>query len=79
MRGRTGIHCGEVELRAEDVGGISVHIAARVEQEAEPGVVLVCRTVTDLVAGSGIEFGDRGEHELEGVPAGSWKLFAVRV
>jgi class 3 adenylate cyclase len=74
---RTGIHAGEVELRSEDVGGISVHIAARVEQTAEPGEVLVSRTVTDLVAGSGIEFEDRGEHELKGVP-GSWRLFAVR-
>ena len=74
---RIGIHAGEVELRAEDVGGISVHIAARVEAMAGPGEVLVSRTVTDLVAGSGIEFEDRGEHELKGVP-GSWRLFAVR-
>jgi pimeloyl-ACP methyl ester carboxylesterase len=74
---RTGIHAGEVELRADDVGGISVHIAARVEEKAEPGEVLVSRTVTDLVAGSGIGFEGRGEHELKGVP-GSWKLFAVK-
>ncbi len=60
-----------------DIGGIGVHIGARVCELAGPGEVLVTRTVTDLVAGSGIGFEDRGEHELKGVP-GTWKLFAVR-
>jgi class 3 adenylate cyclase/pimeloyl-ACP methyl ester carboxylesterase len=73
---RAGLHTGEVELRGDDLAGIAVHITARVEALAEPGEVLVSRTVVDLVAGSGIEFLDRGEHELKGVP-GSWRLFAV--
>lgn len=73
---RVGLHTGEVELRGEDVGGIGVHIAARVAASAEPGTTWVSRTVTDLVVGSGIDFGDRGEHELKGVP-GSWRLYAV--
>ena len=63
-------------MRGEDVSGIAVHIAQRVQSEAASDEVLVSRTVVDLVAGSGIEFGDRGEHELKGVP-GSWRLFAV--
>jgi class 3 adenylate cyclase len=74
---RAGLHTGEIERRGDDVGGIAVHLAARVKSFAKPGEVVVSRTVTDLVAGSGIEFDDRGEHELKGVP-GSWKLFAVR-
>jgi pimeloyl-ACP methyl ester carboxylesterase len=74
---RIGIHTGEVELREDDVGGIAVHITARVQEHAGSGDVLVSRTITDLVAGSGIEFEDRGEHELKGIP-GSWKLFAVK-
>jgi class 3 adenylate cyclase len=73
---RAGVHTGEVELRGDDLAGIAVHITARVEGCAEPGEVLVSRTVVDLVAGSGIEFVDRGERELKGVP-GSWRLFAV--
>ena len=73
---RVGLHTGEVEIRGEDVGGIAVHMAARVQAHAEPGEVLVSRTVTDLVTGSGIDFVDRGEHELKGVP-GIWRLFAV--
>jgi class 3 adenylate cyclase len=73
---RIGVHTGEVELRGGDVGGVAVHIAARVEALASGGEVLVSRTVTDLVAGSGIEFKDRGEYELKGVP-GVWRLFAV--
>jgi class 3 adenylate cyclase len=75
---RVGLHTGEIELMGEDVGGIAVHIAQRVQSHAQPGEVLVSRTVTDLVAGSGIEFSDRGDHELKGVP-GTWKLFAVQV
>ena len=74
---RAGVHTGEVELRADDVSGLGVHIAARIEALAEPGEVLVSRTVTDLVVGSGIAFDDRGDHDLKGVP-GTWKLFAVR-
>jgi class 3 adenylate cyclase len=70
------LHTGEVELIGGDIGGIAVHIGARVSAIAQPSEVLVSRTVVDLVAGSGIEFEDRGEHELKGVP-GAWKLFAV--
>jgi DNA-binding SARP family transcriptional activator/class 3 adenylate cyclase len=73
---RAGIHTGEVDVRGEDIGGIAVHIAARVEALAEPGAVLVSRTVVDLIVGSGIETTDRGEHVLTGVP-GEWRLFAV--
>jgi len=73
---RAGLHTGEIELRGDDVGGIGVHIAARVAGLAGAGEVLVSRTVTDLVAGSGINFEDRGEQELKGVP-GSWRVFAV--
>jgi len=73
-----GLHTGECEVRdTGDLGGLAVHIAARVCSLAEPGEILVSGTVKDLVTGSGIEFGDRGEHELKGVP-GIWRLFAVR-
>jgi class 3 adenylate cyclase len=74
---RAGLHTGEVELRGDDVGGIAVHIASRVSSDAGAGEVLVSRTVTDLVTGSGTEFEDRGSHELKGVP-GDWQLFAAR-
>jgi class 3 adenylate cyclase len=73
---RAGLHTGEVELRGEDIGGIGVHVAARVLEEAKPGELLASSAVPLLVAGSGIEFEDRGEHELKGVP-GAWRLFAV--
>lgn len=73
---RAGVHTGEVEVRGDDIGGMAVHIAARVEALAAPGEVLVSRTVVDLMVGSGIETTDRGEHVLKGVP-GAWKLFAV--
>jgi class 3 adenylate cyclase len=73
---RAGLHTGEVELRGEDIGGIAVHIGQRVSALAGPGEVLVSRTVTDLVAGSGIEFEERGEHELKGVP-GRWPIYAA--
>jgi pimeloyl-ACP methyl ester carboxylesterase len=73
---RVGLHTGEIELRGRDIGGIAVHIGARIARLANAGEVLVSRTVTDLVTGSGIEFADRGEHELKGVP-GAWRLFAV--
>ena len=73
---RAGLHTGEIELRGDDVAGMAVHIGARVSALAGAGDVLVSSTVKDLVAGSGIEFDDRGEHELKGVP-GLWRLFAV--
>jgi class 3 adenylate cyclase/alpha-beta hydrolase superfamily lysophospholipase len=73
---RCGLHTGEIELIGEDVGGIAVHIGARVEALAQPGEVLVSGTVKDLVAGSGIAFEDRGEHELKGIPE-RWRLYAV--
>ncbi len=73
---RAGLHTGEIERRGDDVAGMAVHIAARVVALAGPGEVLVSRTVTDLVAGSGMTFVDRGERELKGVP-GRWQLFAV--
>lgn len=74
---RTGLHTGEVELAGDRVRGIAVHIGARVAATAAPGEVLVSSTVKDLVAGSGIEFDDRGSHSLKGVP-GEWRLFAVQ-
>jgi class 3 adenylate cyclase len=73
---RAGLHTGEVEVRQADIAGIGVHIAARVLDAAAPGDLLVSPAVPMLVAGSGIEFEDRGEHDLKGVP-GSWRLFAV--
>lgn len=73
---RTGLHTGECEVRGDDLGGLAVHIAARVGALASPGETLVSGTVKDLVAGSEIEFDDRGERELKGVP-GKWRLFAV--
>jgi class 3 adenylate cyclase len=73
---RIGLHCGEVELIGDDVGGIAVHIAARVGALAASGEVLVSSTVKDLVAGSGIRFAERGTHELKGIPD-EWRLFAV--
>ena len=76
IRVRAGIHTGECEVMGDDIGGIGVHIAARVSALAGPGEVLVSRTVKDLVAGSGIEFDDRGAHELKGVPD-TWDLHAV--
>jgi class 3 adenylate cyclase len=73
---RAGVHTGEVEVRGDDLGGIAVHIAARVAASAVAGEILVSSTVKDLVAGSGIQFADRGVHDLKGVP-GAWRLFAV--
>jgi class 3 adenylate cyclase len=73
---RAGLHTGECEVVDGKMGGIAVHIGARVASMAEPGEVLVSSTVKDLVAGSGLTFEDRGEHELKGLP-GSWRLFAV--
>lgn len=73
---RAGLHTGELERTDGDVAGIAVHIGARVAAASAPGEVLVSRTVTDLVAGSGVCFDDRGEHALKGVP-GAWRLYAV--
>ena len=73
---RAGIHTGELEHEAMNVTGLTVHIGARVGAAAEPGQVYVSRTVHDLVAGSGLTFASRGEHELKGV-SGAWELFAV--
>ncbi len=73
---RAGLHTGECEVRGEDIGGIAVHIGARVSGLAGPNEVLVSSTLRDLVIGSGLEFEERGAHELKGVP-GEWHLFAV--
>jgi class 3 adenylate cyclase len=73
---RTGLHTGELEVMNGDLGGLAVHIAARVVGLAGAGEVLVSSTVKDLVVGSGIDFEDRGTHELKGVP-GDWRLFRV--
>ena len=75
---RAGLHTGECELVDGKVGGIAVHIGARVAKEAQPGEVLVSSTVRDLVAGSGLHFIERGSAELKGVP-GEWRLYAVEV
>jgi class 3 adenylate cyclase len=73
---RMGLHTGECEVRGDDLGGLAVHIAARVAALATAQEILVSSTVHDLVIGSGIEFRYRGDHDLKGVP-GRWKLFAV--
>ena len=73
---RIGLHCGEIEIMGDDIGGIAVHIAARVGALAGSGEVLVSRTVKDLVVGSGIAFESRGAHTLKGIPD-EWELFAV--
>jgi class 3 adenylate cyclase/pimeloyl-ACP methyl ester carboxylesterase len=73
---RAGLHTGECEIRGDDIGGIAVHIGARVSVLAGSNEVLVSSTLRDLVIGSGLEFDDRGTHELKGVP-GEWHLFAV--
>ena len=70
------MHTGEVELRGDDIGGIAVNIAARIMKQAAAGEVLVSSTLRDLVAGSGLSFAERGQHELKGVP-GSWSLLAA--
>jgi len=73
---RAGIHTGECERVGHKLAGLAVNVGARVSSAARPGEVLVSQTVKDLVAGSGIEFAERGTHELKGVP-GEWRLFAV--
>ncbi|MBR1271824.1 adenylate/guanylate cyclase domain-containing protein [Bradyrhizobium sp. AUGA SZCCT0222] len=73
---RAGLHTGEIEIRGRDIGGIAVHAAARVMAQSQPREVLVSRVVTDLVAGAGLKFSERGSHELKGLP-GRWDLFAA--
>jgi class 3 adenylate cyclase len=73
---RAGVHTGECEVIGEKLGGIAVHIGARIGALAAPDEVLVSRTVSDLVAGSGLRFEERGTHSLKGVP-GSWQLLAA--
>jgi pimeloyl-ACP methyl ester carboxylesterase/DNA-binding SARP family transcriptional activator len=75
---RAGVHTGEIEQGSDGARGIAVHIAARIAAAAQPGEVLVSSTVKDIVAGSGIAFEERGEHELDGVP-GTWRLFTARI
>jgi class 3 adenylate cyclase len=77
LKVRAGLHTGEVELHDGKVAGIAVNIGARVAAESGPGEVLVSSTVKDLVAGSGLDFEDRGTTSLKGIP-GEWRLFAVR-
>ncbi len=74
---RAGLHTGEIELRDRDVGGIAIHAAARVMAQAQASEVLVSRVVTDLVAGAGLKFAERGSHDLKGIP-GKWDLFAAQ-
>ena len=73
---RIGLHTGGCELLGDDIGGVAVHIGARVDAKAMPGEVLVYSTVKDLVVGSGLQFEDRGTHTIKGIP-GEWHLFAV--
>jgi class 3 adenylate cyclase/pimeloyl-ACP methyl ester carboxylesterase len=73
---RAGLHTGECEVRGDDLAGLAVHVAARIGAVARPGEVLVSSTVKDLVTGSGIDFADRGDHELKGISA-AWRLYAV--
>jgi len=76
LEARIGIHVGECELHDDKIAGLAVNIGSRVASNAGASEVLVSQTVRDLVAGSGIRFGDRGIHELKGIP-GSWQIFAV--
>ena len=75
---RAGLHTGEVEVMNGDIGGLAVHIGARVMGAAGPGEVLVSSTVKDLVVGSGIEFAERGSHELRAFPASGASLRSTR-
>jgi class 3 adenylate cyclase len=76
VRVRAGVHSGECEVRGNDLAGIAIHTGARVAALARPGEVLVTGTVRDLVAGSDIQFIDRGQHSLKGIP-GDWRILAV--
>ncbi|OWY62518.1 hypothetical protein B7486_57975, partial [cyanobacterium TDX16] len=73
-----GVHTAEIERRGDDVAGVGVHVASRVAEVAEPGSVWVSRTVTDLVAGVGLVFEDRGEHQLKGLDR-TWALYEAVV
>jgi class 3 adenylate cyclase len=73
---RAGLHAGEIEVRGNDIGGVAVHAAARVMAQCASNEVLVSRVVTDLVAGAGLKFAERGSYELKGLP-GRWDLFAA--
>lgn len=73
---RAGLHTGEIEVRGDDVGGVAVHVAARVMAQSGDSEVFVSRVVTDLVAGAGLQFENRGSFDLKGIP-GSWELFSV--
>ena len=73
---RAGLHTGEIEVRGDDVGGIAVHVAARVMGQSGADEVLVSRVVTDLVAGAELKFAERGSFPLKSIP-GSWDLFAA--
>lgn len=75
---RFGLHTGEVEVRGEDIGGMAVHIAARVLGAAQPGEILVSSAIPPLIAGSGLEFEGRGRQELRGIP-GEWSLYSLKV
>lgn len=75
---RAGLHTGEIEIRGKDIGGVAVHAAARVMAQSQASEVLVSRVITDLVAGAGLKFAERGSHELKGLP-GRWDLFAASV
>ena len=75
---RAGIHTAEIHVRGDDISGVGVDIAARVAAAAKPGEVWVSRTVTDLVAGTGLRFEPRGEHALEGIDE-PWHVFAALV
>ncbi|OBF69068.1 hypothetical protein A5753_22430 [Mycobacterium sp. 852002-51971_SCH5477799-a] len=76
IRTRAGLHTGECEIRGDDIGGIAVRIGARVSALARPNDVLVSSTLRDLVISSGLQFEERGTHQLKGVP-GEWRLYAV--
>ena len=76
LEARAGVHTGEIEARAGDVGGIAVHIGARLAELAQPNQVVVSRVVVELAVGSDIGFKQIGDHHLRGVP-GSWPLFEV--
>jgi class 3 adenylate cyclase len=78
VRIRAGVHTGEVEIRGPDLGGLAVHIAARIAAAAADSEVLVSSTVKELLAGSGVRFEDRGERELKGIPD-SWRLYRAAV
>jgi len=73
---RAGLHTGEIELKDDDLSGLAIHIGARVGALAAADEVLVSRTAKDLVVGSGLQFTDRGTHQLKGVPD-DWQLYAV--